>query len=241
LLIRIVPALAQILDFSLDTASIVLIAIPGTELRISGVHVSTKVTFTQLEDVISSSYSNGSLQDTTKPSGWGTSWSARFKESVNRTWEKAWGQTEGFASVALRVDRLTALPPHHMRNAKTLLIPVLSSLFDMKAPAHLEVSARFHPREGRVDEKSVRCSIRLSSIEITGAALNAVLEEYGRISQKPPSIFASIQLPESQVSGGVAQVDIMSRLKTVMVSLNPYTHNVSPITLCRLQIDSEEI
>lgn len=101
--IRALPALTQVLDLEVDSATITLQSIPGMELVVRKVNVHTSVVFTQLDN---SANPTVAQQPRHKRFASVADIGTRLKNSFKRSWGRAWGSTQAAASLSIRVDEL---------------------------------------------------------------------------------------------------------------------------------------
>ena len=108
--IRCLPALTQALHFDLESAEVTFLASPQSCLRIKEATLHTQLNFTQLEDVILSVDDDSGA--TSSRHGRSMSMAAlrtRLTKSFERTWERAWGKTQGTASIAMTANEVSGL------------------------------------------------------------------------------------------------------------------------------------
>lgn len=156
--IRLLPVIAHILEFELDSAVVSHAAIPGASLSIGQATVRTSVSFTYLENAVSANDAKG--QQTVRHRRFSSvvDWNARVKDSMRRTWDRAWGATQIAASISLRI---THIKGHSGSTGRGYLAPgeyhsclTYSSLMGSRAP---KVS-------GRADcSLQCRCAFQSSS------------------------------------------------------------------------------
>lgn len=110
--IQCLPALTQALHFDLDGAEVTFLASPQSCLRVKEATLHTQLHFTQLEGVIlPAGNDSGAALSRGARSMTMVALRMRLMKSFERTWEKAWGKTQGTASIAMTVNDVSGLTP----------------------------------------------------------------------------------------------------------------------------------
>jgi hypothetical protein len=184
LLIRALPSLAQLLHLEIDHLTLRSMFLAGAGIHATGLQLSLSVLFTRLEQVVTAKYPELSKTSAqfSKATSWRKPWSSRFWASASRTWEKAWGEAEGEASVNFEVDSVQSIKPSDRINdmqwhesSKGGFDKILFADAEMFLGAiKLFLSCRFNPRLVRLHRQSLQVSLNLSNIEyiITSKACN---------------------------------------------------------------------
>ena len=119
-LIRCLPTLTQVLDFELVSAELSLAELPDIQFKLKELGVSTKVVFTQVEKVAFKPRASLPRPLRRKHSRFLSvvDWKVRLSDSVSRTWEGAWGNTRGTASLTIHSNDLSAVQTSSFQNGQ---------------------------------------------------------------------------------------------------------------------------
>lgn len=108
--IQRLPGLTQVFDFDLRSAEIEFSSLPGTRLVISQAILRTALTFTQMEPaVVAEELESVAGAKRHLRSFSMAEWRSRLTKSTKRTWDRAWGKTQGFASISLEIKNVVGL------------------------------------------------------------------------------------------------------------------------------------
>jgi hypothetical protein len=108
--IQHLPGLTQAFDFDLRSAEIVFASLPGTRLVITQATLRTALTFTQLEPALGTEELDSAAGAKRHLRSFSMAeWRSRLTKSTKRTWDRAWGRTQGFASVSLEIKNVVGL------------------------------------------------------------------------------------------------------------------------------------
>jgi len=107
LIIRWLPDITQALTFDLHSTVVNVTDIPGTKIFVETIHLHSALGFTQLEKEI---YCEDEKEPkprifTTKSYSM-AAWKGRLTDSFRRSWDRAWGQTQGTATVSLTLNNV---------------------------------------------------------------------------------------------------------------------------------------
>jgi hypothetical protein len=113
-LIRALPALTQVLDLNIDSAIITSPVVAGAELVIRKAKFHTHVTFTQLDNSKASAAKLAPLPTRAMHRRFASvaNFNTRVKNSLRRTWDKAWGSTQVRAAVSLHIQEVLGVGSH---------------------------------------------------------------------------------------------------------------------------------
>lgn len=105
--IRALPALTQVLDLEVDSATVTLQKIPGAEFTVRKVKVHTSVAFTQLDNS-TAALANAPFVQQPRHKRFASvaDLGTRIRNSMRRSWEYAWGSTQVAASLSVHVGEL---------------------------------------------------------------------------------------------------------------------------------------
>lgn len=118
-LIRCLPALTQVLDFELISGELSLAELPDIQFNLKELGVSTKVVFTQVEEVAFKPRTSSSRPLHRKHSRFLSmvDWKSRLSDNVSRTWAGAWGNTRGTLSLTIHLNDLSATQSSNSQNS----------------------------------------------------------------------------------------------------------------------------
>lgn len=119
--IRCLPAVSQALHFDLESAEVTFAASPKSSIRIQEATFHTLLNFTQLEDAVFTEGNDTNVAARRVGSLSMAALKMRLTKSFGRTWEKAWGKTQGAASVAFTVKGISGLTPSQPGSGMKLL------------------------------------------------------------------------------------------------------------------------
>ena len=175
-LIRLLPALTQVLEFKMDSAFLSSEALRGAHIRLSGTTVSTHVSFEDLEHVIRGAADEG-------PVGLRLGSLAGMRARAERLWERGWGNTRGAAQVSVQVLEIVGSTRPPSGSAAQVPSPVLQStphavgeFFAIRSPIELKAGVRFNPKLGKLEDHSVDSTLDLAHIEIMADVLQTLFD-----------------------------------------------------------------
>ncbi|KDQ64599.1 hypothetical protein JAAARDRAFT_145519 [Jaapia argillacea MUCL 33604] len=193
LLIRLVPPLTQIFEFELDSAVITFAALSGASVVIKDATLHTKVAFTQLENVIFSE-----AKEVGPPRRRHTrfksviDWKDKLSNSVERAWERAWGKTQGSASINLKVHRVTGFNRPFPTSMLLSLAAMgaglpLGSCFNFPGVLDFMASVRFNPRLGDLEPHSLKTALKVDAIHVDVDSIFALLAQWKSVQDAQKS------------------------------------------------------
>jgi hypothetical protein len=101
--IQRLPSLTKALTFEVHSAELTFSSLPGTRILITEARLYAALKFVQQEHLPVPEEPDANPIDTPKVamSFSMADWQARLMRSTRRTWDRAWGRTQGFATVSL--------------------------------------------------------------------------------------------------------------------------------------------
>ncbi|KZT20386.1 hypothetical protein NEOLEDRAFT_1122781 [Neolentinus lepideus HHB14362 ss-1] len=169
LVIRIVPPLTHVVEFEFDSAVVTFTALSGISVVLKDATLHTTISFTQLEQVIWTER----RQPTTRRRRHTRimsviDWKDKFASSLGRTWDRAWGRTQGDATVSLKINRIACFTrpwPTGMLHSLTDMDGLPKGCF-LNLPGTIELSGsvHFNPRKTAIESRGIRLSLSLLSL-----------------------------------------------------------------------------
>lgn len=251
LIIRIVPPLTHVIEFELDAAVVSFAALSGVSLVLKDTTLHTALSFSHLERVI---WTEG-LQPNPRRRKHSRlmsviDWKDRFASSLERSWDRAWGKTQGEASVSLRINRVACFTrpwPTGMLHTLAEMDGLPKGCF-LNSPGTVELrgSVRFNPRKGTTESHSIRLSLNLRSLFLGVNDLQTLLEKLKQSkgdeeedirSAEPDSFFLSPQSPEVASPVGVSPITPPPRnpWRNSLLSPNLLRRGPKPVAIQRLK------
>ncbi|KAF8195786.1 golgi-body localization protein domain-containing protein [Mycena galopus ATCC 62051] len=183
LLINWVPGISQALALDLHSPTITFADMPGTKIVIGTISVRTLLAFTQTEKAEEvgqplkaplrprASYSVGA-------------WRRRLTNSLQRSWDRAWGQTHGSATVELKLNDIIG----SMDTVADSFVITGESVdfFSLPGSIGFNASLGFSPKRGTVDPHSVNVSLSMTDAHVDLRAVIDLLESLKRSKQPDP-------------------------------------------------------
>ncbi|KAJ6485160.1 golgi-body localization protein domain-containing protein [Mycena vitilis] len=202
LLIGWVPGISQALALDLHSPTITFVDMPGAKIVTTTVSIRTLLEFTQAEkpEDIGLPMKTPALMRTSYSV---IAWRRRLTQSLQRSWDRAWGQTRGFAKVELKfMDILGS-----MDSVMDSFVNVESVEF-CRLPGCIGFNASlgFSPRRGSIDPHSVDVSLTMSDAHFDLRALIDLLESlkhsepHDHAEPEPLQVPSSPHLKESRYS-----------------------------------------
>ncbi|KAJ7498810.1 golgi-body localization protein domain-containing protein [Mycena latifolia] len=174
LLIRWVPGISQALALDLHSPTITFADMPGAKIVLSTVTVRTVLAFTQTEKPEEA----GQLLKVpshTRASYSVAAWRRRLTHSLQRSWDRAWGQTHGYATVELKCHDIVG----SMDSFEDFLGDSFN-FFTLPGSIDFNASLGFSPRRGSIDPHSVNVSLVLSDAHVELRAMAALMDSLKR-------------------------------------------------------------
>ncbi|KAF7331891.1 hypothetical protein MKEN_00069400 [Mycena kentingensis (nom. inval.)] len=190
LVITWVPKLSQALALEIDAPVLTFADAPEAKIIISTVLVRSVLAFSQRAGKGEPKPPPPKLLAHSRSAYNLAAWRRRLTGSVQRSWDRAWGQTHGTATVHLQLQEIVGTSGD-------------VSFFRLPGSISFDSSLDFSPRNGTVDPHSVDASLVLSDAQLDVRILVAVL---GTL-KKGSSVVAPTELPsEEMVSPVLAPV-----------------------------------
>lgn len=220
LFVRLLPALTQSSDIYCDYVTIVSEELEGAHVVVKGARLAVLAEFTQQDQE--------SLEaEGDKPSGelerlmkFRLGWSKKWKDSMERIWEKATARTNGFASVSVDLQELAA---YSTSPEKAMLSSYNSARFDqhgidlsqstavekdmpsesllfIQGPVKLQSSVRFNPQRYVFIRHSGELVLQLPKVELAADQVAALLDRLLPEEQDASATYASNHSPASSTS-----------------------------------------
>lgn len=203
-IIRCLPALTQVLDFEVDRVVVSFTDIPGAHFTMRSATMYSKVVFTNVGGAISPPRHTHIFRGSTQYRFLGiTHLKNRFSGSIRRVWNRAWGQTQGEASVMFTLRKVTLLndsslsdsaelsdvgsvkleegqPTQRDASARYDLIAHLRSGVCVELPDanEFETSLRFGPTKEIIMKQSISVALTVPAIQIKANSLLALLQVF---------------------------------------------------------------
>jgi len=170
--IQWLPRILQALSFDLQSAIITFADVPGAQILIEEINLSSALVLTQLHPTPIPTDSSKTRKQGTEGSGSGVAaWRKRMTDSFRRSLDNAWGEARGDATITLKISNVVGTMPapgngeYPVNCPGTRVQPLLEShnvpFLLSPGTTDLTVSAKFNPREGSIDHKSLQVSFRL--------------------------------------------------------------------------------
>ncbi|KAJ6515787.1 golgi-body localization protein domain-containing protein [Mycena sanguinolenta] len=188
LLINWVPGISQALALDVHSPTITFADVPGTKIVIGTISVRTVLAFTQTEKAEEVRHPAKAPSHARVSYSVGA-WRRRFVNSIQRSWDRAWGQTHGFATIDLKLNDITGSMDCV---ADSFVIPEESvDFFRLPGSIGFNASIGFSPRGGTVDPRSVTASLTMTDAHVDLRSVIDLLESLKslkRPDQSEPSI-----------------------------------------------------
>ncbi|CAL1700808.1 unnamed protein product [Somion occarium] len=174
--IRALPALTQVLDLELSSATVTLDSVVGAELSLQRATLSSNVKLSQISLPSRSQEKEIGEKAGHKRFGSVIQWNARLKNSLRRSWDRAWGTTEVQASVALTMENLLSQASRSLVATLKITPPAEEQMVFCKIPSlTLDMSARLDPHQG-IHQHTLELALGLDTIMIDYFVLDRVLQ-----------------------------------------------------------------
>ncbi|KAG6873749.1 hypothetical protein C0995_011568 [Termitomyces sp. Mi166 len=171
LLIRWLPHIISGLYFEAHSTTATFPDLPGTSVSAGTLTLHVNLSFTDLENVIDTSKHSKPRPVRSKRSYGMAAWRKRFTASFQRTLDRAWGNTQGNASIAVKLHNIAGSTlPESSRTAKTAQFLHLPGAIDFEA------SLRFNPREGTADNHSLEISLNIGDCSVELDTLKLLMQ-----------------------------------------------------------------
>jgi hypothetical protein len=103
LLINWVPGISQALALDVHSPTITFADVPGAKIVVGTISVRTLLAFTQTEKAEEAARPSKAPPSTRASYSVGA-WRRRLTNSVQRSWDRAWGQTHGSAMIEVKLN-----------------------------------------------------------------------------------------------------------------------------------------
>ncbi|KAG6854824.1 hypothetical protein C0991_012014 [Blastosporella zonata] len=182
LLIRWLPHLISGLYFEAHSTTATFPDLPGTSVSAGSITFHVNLCFTDLEKVMDTLEPSKPRSVRSKRSYGMAAWRKRFTASFQRTLDRAWGNTQGNASIAIKLHNIAGstlpTPTPTGKKAQFLHLP---GAIDFGA------SMRFNPREGLPDIHSLDISLNIGDCSLELDTLKLLLQSIKPQQTTPPA------------------------------------------------------
>lgn len=199
-LIRFLPTLMQAVDFELNHATLTLPRAHDLTVLIEQVRVSTQVEFSQLEKVIDESIGGDIETSALRRLSRMGNWRFRLKGSWERTWNRAWGQTNIFSAVSVHIGNVegSVRPnlPAGGSTSTTIAEPPTAPIFKVEGASQLTGSVRFIPGRATFERQSLELVVSLGELSLDlGNAIDSARRVSGMLASRHGA-----PIPEEKIS-----------------------------------------
>ncbi|KAJ6539449.1 golgi-body localization protein domain-containing protein [Mycena capillaripes] len=206
LLIRWVPGISQALALDLHSPTITFADMPGAKIVTTTVSVRTLLAFTQTEKPadVGQQLKAPSLGRASYSVG---AWRRRLTQSVQRSWDRAWGQTHGSATIEVKF--LDILGSMDSVTDSFVIAGESTDFLSLPGSIGFNASLGFSPKRGSIDPHSVNVSLTMTDAHVDLRAMIDLLESLKRSKQpdhsepeppEPPQIPSSPHFRDSLYS-----------------------------------------
>ncbi|KAJ6598956.1 golgi-body localization protein domain-containing protein [Mycena vulgaris] len=221
LLIRWVPGISQALALDLHSPTITFADMPGAKVVIGTVTIRTVLAFTQTEkpEEVGQPLQ---VPSHTRTSYSVAAWRRRLTHSLQRSWDRAWGQTHGSAKVDLRF--------HDIVGSMDSLADLFGDPVNFLAlPGSIDFNASlgFSPKRGSIDPHSVNVSLVLSDAHVELRAMVALMDSLKRSKNTDRSELEPLEIPSSPYFRDSLHTPLLSTNTPSMTFFSP-TSPTSP-------------
>ncbi|KAG6869279.1 hypothetical protein C0993_000032 [Termitomyces sp. T159_Od127] len=184
LLIRWLPHIISRLYFEARSTTATFPGLPGTAVSAGTLTLHVNLSFTDLENVIDTSLRPKPRSARSRRSYGMAAWRKRFAASFQRTLDRAWGNTQGNASISVRLHNIAGSTlPVSSRTAKSAQFLHLPDAIDFDA------SLRFNPREGTADDHSLEVSLNIGDCSVELDTLKLLVQSLkSKETVSPPKL-----------------------------------------------------
>ena len=202
--IKCLPALTQVVDFELDRAVVSFRSEPEAHITLKGMALSTTVTFSKVESVVPPV---NDIADTShRMFGRVASLRNRVSDSAKRVLGRAWGDTQGSASLSLKLEKVAGLlntvklpsikDRDVARSYDMLTTPneSLTSCFELPGAAEIDISFRFGPTKRMIEDRSVVVNLRLPPVSCETSSLETFVSVVKALRVKPDTHSVQVRL-----------------------------------------------
>ncbi|KAJ7047262.1 golgi-body localization protein domain-containing protein [Mycena alexandri] len=179
LLIRWVPGISQALALDIHSPIITFADRPGAKIVTNTISIRTVLAFTQTEKPVEVPGKPAKAPSRARSSYSVGAWRRRLTNSVQRSWDRAWGQTHGSAKVELKL--------HDIRGSMDPLTTAFATpakIFALPGSIDFDASLGFSPKSGSIDPHSVKVSLTMSDAEVDIRNMIDLLEALERRKPK---------------------------------------------------------
>ncbi|KAJ7068375.1 golgi-body localization protein domain-containing protein [Mycena amicta] len=214
LVIGWVPRISQALALDLHSPTITFAEVPGAKIVANTVSFRTALAFTQTGKVVEAATQPPKSSSHARSSYSVAAWRHRLTNSMQRSWERAWGQTHGTATVHLKFQEIIGSVAD-------------ATFFKLPDSITFDASLGFSPRSGSVDPHSVDLSLVLSDAHID---VRALVTLFGSLKRATPAVYEpqvpTLEVPLSPDFRDVFQAPLLSPVTPSMSFFSP----ISPTT-----------
>ncbi|KAG6896107.1 hypothetical protein C0992_010276 [Termitomyces sp. T32_za158] len=210
LLIRWLPHIISRLYFEAHSTTATFPDLPGTSVSAKTLTLHVNLSFTDLENVIDTAQRPKPRAARSRRSYGMAAWRKRFAASFQRTLDRAWGNTQGNASIAVRLHNIAGSTlPESSRTAKTAQFLHLPDAIDFDA------SLRFNPREGTADDHSLEVSLNIGDCSVELDTLKLLVSSL--------KCKETVDVPKLDLDGLVSPLQSSSRVLSSPSTASPDT------------------
>ncbi|TFK55958.1 hypothetical protein OE88DRAFT_1731595 [Heliocybe sulcata] len=169
LVIRIVPPLTHVVEFELDSAVVTFAALSGVSVVFKDATLHTSISFSQLEQVIWTERPQPTTHRRRHTRLMSViNWKDKFASSLERTWDRAWGKTQGDATISLKIKRVACFtrpwPPDMLHSLANMDGLPKGCFLNLPGTIELSCSAHFNPRKAAIESRGIGVSLNLRSL-----------------------------------------------------------------------------
>ncbi|KAJ7179036.1 golgi-body localization protein domain-containing protein [Mycena filopes] len=186
LLIRWVPGISQALALDIHSPMITFADRPGAKVVINTISIRTVLAFTQTDKPIQVAVKPVARAPSRARSSYSVgAWRRRLTNSVQRSWDRAWGQTHGSAKVELKLhDIRGSIDPLATAFGNSILRKP-GKFFILPGSIDFDACLGFSPKSGSIDPHSVKVSLTMSDADVDIRVMVDLLETLKRRDSQP--------------------------------------------------------
>ncbi|KAG6911191.1 hypothetical protein DXG01_003058 [Tephrocybe rancida] len=227
LLIRWVPHIISGIYFEACSTTATFPDLPGTSVSAGTLKFHVNLSFTDLEKVMETTEPTKQRSIRSRRSYGMAAWRKRFTASFQRTLDRAWGNTQGNASIAIKFQNIAGstlpIPPSTAKTAQFLHLP---GAIDFGA------SMRFNPRAGVADNHSLEVSLDIGDCALELDTLKLLFRNLKpKEAAPPPGLNLGAPVPVLESTSPVSASSVGSpTTDTTEGFFSPQSWTMSPKT-----------
>ncbi|KAJ7764981.1 golgi-body localization protein domain-containing protein [Mycena maculata] len=191
LLISWVPGISQAVALDLHSPTITFADMPGAKIVVNSVTVRTALAFTQTEKPVDAEQ-QPKVRSPVRTSYSVAAWRRRLTHSMQRSWDRAWGQTHGSATIELKFHDIVGCI-----DSLADLFGEPVNFFTLPGSIDFKASLGFSPKRGSVDPHSVNVSLVMSDANVELRAIIALMDSLRRSKKPGHTDLEPLQTPTS--------------------------------------------